>query len=1028
MIKIFLYFLFSNMAFGFHTFMGDDPRTGYVGDAIKFPFTKVWEVEVPGQIISSPVIYKDRVIITSRNGYIVALRLDDGEWLWDWSTSGFVDATPYISSDVVVVPSMDGYLYSFDINSPPNPTPLWQVDLKAPSVSSPLIYKNRIYIGVGVPENSFKIIDFKTGRILKEIKLDKPVNSPPTLCNERIFFGGSDGRIYSIDKDGNDLKYYQIEGGNFTMKSVSCIDGRIYALPGYDERSVYKMRFSGDFSDVIKSLPLTTNISQDFWNWQNTSSIASSSSAVYMVAGNENTYLFALPKDFDDSSFNLIFSSFVVGSINEYNIIPSPIYSSGYIFLTSNSGFRVISSTSGEVLWEDLGDEYLATPAIDDGYIVVANKDGKVKTYKASEYLSFTVDEIFYGTHPITLDILSPNATYWVLEYSADDINYTFLSSQTFSNSDEVRNFKIYDLDSTNLANGRYTLRVRFGDMVASKKIMVNHIPLPPYNLHASDYPDDNCNRININWQGQLYDEFRIYRSSNAIDFNLIATTKSLSYIDRYALCGTTYTYYITSYDGFFESTPSNRSSAYSVNNNPLNDNISPQAVDDLRVLALETCPGSVQFVFTQSGDDGAIGNAYRFEVFYSTSINDIEQNKKEYVVKARSGEIESGVIDGLLYGPTYYFMVKVYDYAGNYSSSNVAEVFLIKDSTPPSPPSKLIAYDTPGDRGGRITLEWEPSLSETDTSCSGRIYGYKIFRTTKTFNLDIPYTIIPSQRYGYIDNNAIVGVRYYYKVCSYDSANTSCTDSVWSVSADNYRYVSIKSGGFISDEKSNSSVYIKPNVLDKDDYLIFYKIDANELGLSKFSQMQSYNLRELFNPTSLVFKFESSNPYTQLRDNAEIKIVYNSTDVAHMNENRLRVYFSNDGKRWSMIRNSKLNADDNSITASYNKFGYYGVFEYVPSGGIFDDEWIYTYPNPARGDTLTFKFVVNYDSNVEIDIYNVAGELIKKLKKDNVSAGIIDEVVWNIKDIASGVYIYRFKARGSGGEKSVNKKLAIIH
>lgn len=1024
-VKLFLWFLFSDIAFAFHTFMVNDERDGYVREALKLPLTKVWEVEIPGEIISSPVIYKGKVIVTSRSGYVVALRLEDGNWLWDYSTSGFVDATAYISSNIVVVPSMDGYLYFFDINSPENPSPLRMVDLKAPSVSSPLVYKNKVYVGVGVPENSLKIVDFKTGRIIKEIGFQKPINSPPTLCNGRIFFGGSDGRIYSINENGDDLKFYQIGGGSFMMKAVSCIDGKIYALPGYDERVLYKMSFTDDFKDVTKSPPLTTNTSQEVWDWQNTSSIASSTGALYMVAGNDESYIFAIPKDFNGSDFELVFSSFVVGTVGEYNILPSPIYSSGYIFLTSNSGFRVISSTSGEVLWEDLEDEFVSTPALGDGYLVVATKEGKVKGYKASEYLSIDADEVFYETHSIYLNILS-NATYWVLDYFSDGINYTFLSSQTFQSSSEHRALKIYDLDSTTFSNGRYTLRVRSGDMVAYKRILVNHIPHPPYNLVASDYPDDNCNRIKLSWEGQLYDEFRIYRSSNGIDFTLISATTLYSYIDPYALCGTTYTYYITSYDGFFESTPSNKSSAYSVNDNPLNDKIPPRPVDDLRVLALETCPGAVQFLFTQSGDDGAVGNAYRFEVFYSTSYHTLEKSKKEYEVKARSGEIESGVIDGLFYGPTYYFMVKVYDYAGNFSTSNIAQTLLIEDPDPPSPPLDFTAYDTPGDRGGRITLSWSPSPSEEDNSCTGRIYGYKIFRTTKTFDYSSPYAILPPKTYGYIDTAAQTGIRYYYTVCSYDSTHLICLDPIWAVSADNYRYVSMRNGGFIADEKTNSSVYIKPNALDKDDYLIFYKVEPGELDLFNLSQMHSYNLRDLFKPTSIIYRFASSNPHTQLRDNAEIKIFYTLNDIASLDENKLRVYFSDDGRRWTILRNSSLNTDQHYITASYNKFGYYGVFQYIPSGDVFDDEWVYTYPNPAKGDTLTFKFSLNYDSDVKIRIYNVAGELIKEFNKSS-SGGVIDEIKWDIKGVASGVYLYIFKASSVKGEKEVKKRFAIV-
>ncbi|HOJ85571.1 MAG TPA: T9SS type A sorting domain-containing protein, partial [Elusimicrobiales bacterium] len=181
------------------------------------------------------------------------------------------------------------------------------------------------------------------------------------------------------------------------------------------------------------------------------------------------------------------------------------------------------------------------------------------------------------------------------------------------------------------------------------------------------------------------------------------------------------------------------------------------------------------------------------------------------------------------------------------------------------------------------------------------------------------------------------------------------------------------------------------------------------------------------FIPTDIIYKFESSNPATKLNSNATIKINYLSTETAGVEKNDLRMYYYDNGI-WKMLRNSKINTDEDSVIAEYDKFGYYALFGYKPQGEAFDSDWIYTYPNPAKGDFLTFKFVVNYKSDVDIEIYNVAGEIIKKINKKDVMPGLINEIVWDIKNIASGVYVYVFKADGSGGKKSVNKKLAIIH
>lgn len=1016
-----LLWLMPTISFSFHTFLGDDERTGYITDAIKLPLTKVWEVDLYGETVSSPVIYKDKVIVGSRNGYVFAIDLYSGQIIWDYSTLGFIDSTPYVSSDIVIVASMDGYVYAFEVNSSGPAEPVWKKDIKAGTISSPVVYKNKIYIGVGFPENSLKIIDLKTGNLINEIKFEKPINSAITLCNGRIIFGGSDGRIYSMDENGNDLKSYQTNGGNFTMKALSCYNSKIYALPGYDDRRLYKFSFVNNFILDTKTLPLTSTISFDEWNWQNTSSVSHSSWAVYMVAGSSDVYLFAVPKSFNDSNLDLVFSSFTVGSINEFNFLPTPLYSSGYIFLTSNNGFKVISANNGSVLWQDDENSFFSTPAISNGYVVVVSKEGKVIGYKASEFLSFDIqtNEIIYSTYQIKINALVTNATYWHLSYSKDGQSYIFLSSSSFSNSNELRGFVIYDWDISNIENSTYTLRLILGDLVAYKRIKINHLPTPPYNLIASDFQNDNCNRIILSWQGQAYDNFRIYRSTEDINFKLIGETTNNYFIDNYALCGTTYTYYVTSYDGVFESSPSNKSSAYSISNNPLNDSIPPAFVSDLRVLNHPICSGRVIYSFTQSGDDGCIGMATNYEILYSTDVLRISENKANFNVRVKCGELETGEIDKLIYGSTYYFMVRVYDYAQNFSTSNIATVSLLADTTSPMPPINFEAYDTPGDRGGRVTLKWEASYSEFEVDCNRNIYGYIIFRTTTSFDYTKPYAYVSKGVYGYIDNNAITGIRYFYKVCSYDSTNISCSDTKSAVSSDNFKYVTMRNGGIIT--AGESYVTIKPNTLSQDDYIIFYKLESENIGSIVPTQFSQSN----FKPTSLVYKLESSNPNTTLNGDIEIKIVYSSTDVVNINKSNLRIYFYENG-RWNLLRNSKLNLDENSITAYYNRFGYYAAFEYMSSGEIFDDEWIYTYPNPAKGSILTFKFVVNYNSDIEIKVYNVAGEVVREFET-KASAGIINEIKWDIKDIASGVYVYVFKAKSVYGEKKVTKKFAVL-
>ena len=66
-------------------------------------------------------------------------------------------------------------------------------------------------------------------------------------------------------------------------------------------------------------------------------------------------------------------------------------------------------------------------------------------------------------------------------------------------------------------------------------------------------------------------------------------------------------------------------------------------------------------------------------------------------------------------------------------------------------------------------------------------------------------------------------------------------------------------------------------------------------------------------------------------------------------------------------------------------------------------------YPNPFNPST-TIKFAVTKESNVNLSIYNVLGELVTTLVNEQLKTGY-HEYEFNASNLASGVYIYRIIA-----------------
>ena len=94
-------------------------------------------------------------------------------------------------------------------------------------------------------------------------------------------------------------------------------------------------------------------------------------------------------------------------------------------------------------------------------------------------------------------------------------------------------------------------------------------------------------------------------------------------------------------------------------------------------------------------------------------------------------------------------------------------------------------------------------------------------------------------------------------------------------------------------------------------------------------------------------------------------------------------------------------------------------------------DKWIYTdetstdrqvniaqsfrlqqnYPNPFNA-TTTIEYLIPQNTNVQITIFNISGELVEILTNTYKSAGV-HQLQWNADHLASGVYFYKLNAGG---------------
>ncbi len=84
-------------------------------------------------------------------------------------------------------------------------------------------------------------------------------------------------------------------------------------------------------------------------------------------------------------------------------------------------------------------------------------------------------------------------------------------------------------------------------------------------------------------------------------------------------------------------------------------------------------------------------------------------------------------------------------------------------------------------------------------------------------------------------------------------------------------------------------------------------------------------------------------------------------------------------------------------------------------------------YPNPLHGDQVTVRFVLGQPADILLDAYDLTGRRVASLQTRGTPGAGGNEVLWNLAGLSPGLYHVRFQARGSGFDRKVFQKLAIV-
>lgn len=92
-------------------------------------------------------------------------------------------------------------------------------------------------------------------------------------------------------------------------------------------------------------------------------------------------------------------------------------------------------------------------------------------------------------------------------------------------------------------------------------------------------------------------------------------------------------------------------------------------------------------------------------------------------------------------------------------------------------------------------------------------------------------------------------------------------------------------------------------------------------------------------------------------------------------------------------------------------------------AGGIL--QGLFVYPNPARTAPVRIRYYLNEAARVDIKVFNAAGDLVREFSQDG-QAAVDNEIVWNLENIATGLYFVRASATGASGSGHQLCKIAV--
>ncbi len=337
---------------------GDRAATGTAAGQFSQEPKELWrfEIEESGFEVT-PVIAKGIAYLGDVDGTFYAVKIADGKLLWkkEFADSGFISAAAVVDGKVFVG-DFNGMLRSLAADSGKL---LWQYEARGEMYAGPNVHEGRVLVTTEAGELICLAAD--TGKLQWKFEIEAPLRCWPTIVAGNVFLAGCDSRLHSVDlQTGQETQSFELAG-------------QTGSTPARWQEGMFFGTFGGTFYR-IDDLEVTWTYEDDSQQ-ESYSAATSDATVVYTSKGKK---IYALNPD----SGKLEWDTSVRMPVESAPIIVG----NSVLFGTKRGRLISLELATGKQNWEyEAGGNFLASPAVSDGKLVIANSDGTLYCFGPRE-------------------------------------------------------------------------------------------------------------------------------------------------------------------------------------------------------------------------------------------------------------------------------------------------------------------------------------------------------------------------------------------------------------------------------------------------------------------------------------------------------------------------------------------------------------------------------------------------------------------------------------------------------------------